>query len=82
MPDESRYFDALEAAQAIIKELNARPGLPPHERLAAVTFTILRAMHKADGMAKDGHTCCVPPALPVPAEACRGVAAVGITLLD
>jgi hypothetical protein len=49
MPDETRYFNALEAAQAILQEMAARPGMLPHERLAAVTFTILRAMHRTDG---------------------------------
>ncbi len=50
MPDESRYFAALEAAYAILEELEARPAMPLHERLAAVTFAVLRMLDRVEGL--------------------------------
>ena len=44
MPGESRYEAALAAALAILHKLTSKPGMPRHERLACVTFSILEAM--------------------------------------
>jgi hypothetical protein len=48
MPNDERYFAALEAAQAIINELSAQPDLPPHLRLSTATYLILAAMNRLD----------------------------------
>ena len=60
MPEEFRYFAALETAMAIIRELTTRPDLPRHERLSIVTFSILQAMDRVEEQRPGGLRCPEP----------------------
>jgi hypothetical protein len=48
MPGDSRYEAALAAALAIIHKLTSKPGMPRHERLACVAYSILEAMDRVE----------------------------------
>lgn len=48
MPDESRYDAVLAAALALIHQLETKPHMPRHEKLAKVTFAILHEIGRAE----------------------------------
>jgi hypothetical protein len=44
MGGDQRYEHALSAALVILEEMDKQPGMPKHNQLALVVFSILHAM--------------------------------------
>jgi hypothetical protein len=44
MREDQRYECALSAALVILGEIDAKPDMPRHNRLAIIVFSILHAM--------------------------------------
>ena len=45
MHQDQRYEYALSAALVILDEIDRKPDMPKHNRLALMVFSILHAMH-------------------------------------
>jgi hypothetical protein len=60
LPQDSRYETALATARAVIRQFADRPDMQGHERLSSVTYAILEAFYRLEGLRQAGRECPEP----------------------
>ena len=61
MPGDSNYWVSISSAIDLLRELEERPQMNRHERLATATFKILDAIGQARSLARRELLRCVCP---------------------